>query len=90
MKTLLIISFFFCTSVFAGTSNKRNDLTQDNPTREDDLINAPEYKKALEECLENNNLPDCKKMLKNFLEEQHLLFLQQQQPHDGGSPNVQY
>ena len=76
--------------MFAGTSNKRNDLTQDNPTREDDLINAPEYKKALEECLENNNLPDCKKMLKNFLEEQHLLFLQQQQPHDGGSPNVQY
>ena len=73
MKTLLIISFFFCTSVFAGTSNKRNDLTQDNP---DDLINAPEYKKTLEECLENNNLPDCRKMLKNLL--------------DGGSPNVQY
>lgn len=73
MKTLLIISFFFCTSVFAG---KRNDLTIDNPTREDDLINAPEYKKALEECLENNNLPDCRKMLKNLL--------------DGGSPNVQY
>ncbi len=73
---LLIISFSFCTSVFAGTSNKRNDLTQDNPTREDDLINAPEYKKALEECLENNNLPDCRKMLKNLL--------------DGGSPNVQY
>jgi len=74
--------------VFAGTSNKRNDLTQDNPTREDDLINAPEYKKALEECLENNNLHDCRKMLKNLLEEQHLLF--PQQPHDGGSPNVQY
>ena len=73
MKTLLIISFFFCTSVFAG---KRHDLTIDNPTREDDLINAPEYKKALEECLENNNLPDCRKMLKNLL--------------DGGSPNVQY
>ena len=67
---LLIISFFFCTSVFAGTSNKRNDLTQDIPTREDD-----EYKKALEKCLENNNLPDCRKMLKNLL--------------DGGSPNVQ-
>ena len=67
MKTLLIISFFFCTSVFAGTSNKRNDLTIDNPTREDDLI---------EECLENNDLPDCRKMLKNLL--------------DGGSPNVQY
>ena len=81
MKTLLIISFFFCTSVFAGTSNKRNDLTQDNPTREDDLmqINAPEYteyKKALEKCLENNNLPDCRKRLKHLL--------------DGGSPNVQY
>jgi len=67
MKTLLIISFFFCTSVFAGTSNKRNDLTTDIPTREDDLI---------EECLENNDLPDCRKMLKNLL--------------DGGSPNVQY
>ena len=79
---LLIISFSFCTSVFAGTSNKRNDLTQ-----EDDLINAPEYEKALEECLENNNLPDCRKMLKNLLE---------QTPKapgggsDGGSPNVQY
>jgi len=71
---LLIISFSFCTSVFAGTSNKRNDLTQ-----EDDLINAPEYEKYekyLEECLENNNLPDCRKRLKNLL--------------DGGSPNVQY
>ena len=73
---LLIISFSFCTSVFAGTSNKRDDLAAGNPAREGDLINAPEYKKALEKCLENNNLPDCRKMLKNLL--------------DGGSPNVQY
>jgi len=89
MKTLLIISFFFCTSVFAGTSNKRNDLTQDNPTREDDLINAPEYKKALEECLENNNLHDCRKMLKNLLDlpKEDLI---RQDPDGGGSPNVQY
>ncbi len=68
MKTLLIISFFFCTSVFAG---KRNDLTIDNPNREDDLI---------EECLENKDLPYCRKNLKKY---PHLCL-------DRGSPNRQY
>jgi len=40
--------------VFARTSNERNDLTHDNPTREDDLI---------EECLENKDLLECEEIL---------------------------
>ena len=49
---LLIISFSFCTSVFAEKQ------------REDDLIKTDD--ELIEECLENKNLLECEEILINF------------------------